>query len=192
MYNAPLLQNAFLKNRHSFSKLFRSYDVTMTANGDPIKLVARYPYKRLTTLDWETIRLYYQLGYSVRSIGRCYGYNESNIRVKAKKENWEFGSLDKLIKTLANAISQLDIEIALMTELEKTLILKEVNCHMLATNPTNPLILLYLTNMDDVRLCNLRTIPKRFMPTQLEISNKQKLLKRKYNSRTQQSQGSVA
>jgi hypothetical protein len=46
--------------------------------------------------------------------------------------------------------------------------------------------------MDDVRLCNLRTIPKRFMPTQLEISNKQKLLKRKYNSRTQQSQDSVA
>jgi hypothetical protein len=111
------------------------------------------------------------------------------LESKLKKK---IGSLGKLIKTLANAISQLDIEIALMTELEKTLILKEVNCHMLATNPTNPLILLYLTNMDDVRRCNLRTIPKRFMPTQLEISNKQKLLKRKYNSRTQQSQDSVA
>ena len=169
----PLGNNILIKNRLTLSRFWRRWDITMPESKCPQKLVKRYPYKRITKEQWDMIKFYYRLGYSVRMIGRCYGYHESNIIARAKKEGWLFNDLGILVNKAATALCNLKIVVQEILENNKTtvhlwyIILKRYNT-LLQVGGCD--WLLFSVNKEikfgTKTLCN---IPSKFIPTLADI-----------------------
>lgn len=204
--NHPLEGNDLIKNRLICPKIWRQYDMTMPVPKSPQKLVKRYPYKRITKEQWSRIRFYYRMGYGVRMIGRCYGYHESNIITRAKKEGWVFGELDRLINKKVRILFNLkiDMERFLKLEFENTehwyIFLKHVNAEGLVRAGLNPKsinnlddnftspILLYSVG-NEVKIYpynNGGNMPQKFIPTASDIKRAEKCIanrEKNYNNR---------
>lgn len=171
-----------VKNRLHWAKLWRQCDITMH-NGEPQKLVKRYPYKRITPEQWDMIKFYYRLGYSVRMIGRAYGYHESNIIARAKKENWQFNELSRLINQistqLCNLISSTESWLKDYLPVKHWYIpLKIINTETMAAGNTE--VLIYNIG-DEIKVHpydNGGTVPSKFLPTKRELSECMRKLRR--------------
>jgi hypothetical protein len=159
-------------------------------DGEPQKLVKRYPYKRITPEQWDMIKFYYRLGYSVRMIGRAYGYHESNIIAKAKKESWVFNDLGRLVNQvstqLCNLISSVESWLKGYLPVKHWyIVLKIINTETMSKGNTR----VFVYNIgDEIKVHpydNGGVVPSKFLPTKQEILQHQKRLKRqKVNSKS--------
>lgn len=152
-------------------------------DGEPQKLVKRYPYKRITPEQWDMIKLYYRLGYSVRMIGRAYGYHESNIIARARKENWVFNDLGRLVNQISNQLCSVisGIESWLKGYLPAKhwyIVLKIINTETMAAGNTS----VFVYNIGEEIKISLYNgggvVPSKFLPTKRELSECTRKLRR--------------
>ena len=174
----PLGNSGTIKNRLRFPRSWRSCDITMPEPKCPQKLVQRYPYQRITKQQWDMIKYYYRFGYSVRMIGRCYGYHESNIITRAKKEGWVFNDLGVLCNQTANALN--DMRAGALQMLKEHNI--PVDCWYIVLREYNTLLqvggskwlLFSVGRKIEISTRELCNIPFKFIPTLADIERERK------------------